>query len=96
MQVIDNVGVVVSAVAGVILVADIVVQVRAEEKRLDAPSTLGGVFDSLGDVVVGDERLGKDGHGENGRRDRETCVEIQDADGGKTTSFHPGLSYRGE
>ena len=96
MQIIDNVGVVVCAVAGVILVADIVVKARAKEKRSDPGHASGGVLDSLGDVVVGDSGLGKDGHDENDRKDRKTCVEIQDAEGGKSTSFYAWPSCHGE
>ena len=93
MQVIDNVGIVVCAAAGVILVADIVVEARAEEKRSDPGHASGGGLDSLGDVVGEDSGLGKDGHDEN---DRKTCVEIQDAERGKPTSFHAWPSCHGK
>jgi hypothetical protein len=96
LQVIDNVGVVGRALAGVILVADIVVEARAEEKRPDPGHASGEVLASLSEDVVGDSGLGKDGHDENDKKDRKTCVEIQDADGGKLTSFYAWLSCHGE
>jgi hypothetical protein len=77
VQVVDNVGVIVCAVAGVILVADIFVEACAKEKRSDPGYASGGVLDSLGDVVVGDSGRGKDGHDTNDRKDRNTCVEIR-------------------
>ena len=74
--VVDYVGVVVCAVAGEILVADIVVEARAGEKRSDRRHVWGGVLDSLGDGGGGDSGLGRDGHDENVRKDGKTCVEI--------------------
>ena len=76
MQVIDNVGVAVCAVAGVLLVADFIIKVGAGEKKPDRGNARGGVLDSLGDVVVRDSGLGRDGHDENVRKDRKACVEI--------------------
>ena len=72
LQVIDHVGVVGRALAGVSLVADIVVEACVEEKRSDPGHASGGVLASLGYVVVGDSELGKDGHVENDRKDSKT------------------------
>jgi hypothetical protein len=87
VQVLDNVRVVVCAVAGVILVTDIVVEARAEEKRSDPGHASGEVLDLLGEVVVGARGLGKDGHDENDRKDRKTCVENSRCGRRKTNEF---------
>jgi hypothetical protein len=80
VQVIDNVWVFVSAIARVNLVTNIIVEVCTEMK-LDPGHASGRFLDSLRDVVVGDSGFRGAGHVENGRRDRKTCVEVQDADG---------------
>jgi hypothetical protein len=96
VQVFDNVGVFACAVAGVILVADVVIEVRAEEKRSDPGHASGGVLGWLGEVVVGDSGLRKNGHDEKDRKDRKTWAEIRDAGGGKSTRFYARPSCHGE
>jgi hypothetical protein len=86
VQVIDNEGIIICPLAGIILVTNIVIEACTEEKRLNPGHASGIVLDSLGNVVVGDSGLRGAGHVEDGRRDRsdrKTCVEIQDADGKK-------------
>jgi hypothetical protein len=72
VQVINNVGVVVCAVTGVIMVADVVVEACVQEKRSDPGHASGGVLDSRGDVVIGGNGLRNDGHDESDRRGRKT------------------------
>ena len=88
LQVIDNVGVVGRALAGVVLVADILVEAHAGEIRSDPGHASRGVLDPLVVVGRGDRRLRRSSHDGNDKRDKNTSVEVQDVDGDKLTNFY--------
>ena len=95
-QVIDNIGVIVCAVSGVILNADIIVEAGVKDESLYPGCLSEGVLASLENVAVRDSGLRMDGHAKYAGKDRKTHVEIEDANRGKRTIFQAWPSCHGK
>lgn len=77
LQKVDDIRLGSCTLAGVLMIADILVKARVEEFRHDARSALGGFLDPLG--VFGRRNRRLSSHDENDKSVKNTSVEVQDS-----------------